>query len=162
GAVTLNDPLGPPGPSNPFPIVGNIIPQQRIDPSGQALLNYYPLPNAPTAANPGQYVFQQSADTPKRSMLIRFDVKPTNKDSVYFKKQWWTADNEGLGTPGWPNGATGRDRWGILSHYLYKDDGWSVNWVRIFNSKIVNEFNFGMRHDSEGFIPSTGVVEGLQ
>src|SRR5262249_26172911 len=28
-------------------------------------------------------------------------------------------------------------------------------------SKIVNEFYFGMRHDSEGFIPSAGVAEGL-
>ena len=26
---------------------------------------------------------------------------------------------------------------------------------------VVNEFNFGMRHDSEGFIPSTGVAEQL-
>jgi hypothetical protein len=162
GAVTIADPLGPPSATNPFPIVGNIIPSQRINASGQALLNYFPLPNAGTAANPGLYVFQKSADTPKRSMLIRFDFKPTNKDSIYWKKQWWTADNEGLGTPGWPNGATGRDRWGILSHYLYKDNGWSANWVRIFSSKVVNEFNVGMRHDSEGFIPSDGMAEGLQ
>jgi hypothetical protein len=162
GVVTLNDPLGAPGPSNPFPIVGNIIPSQRINASGQALLNYYPLPNAPTSTNPGQYIFQQSADTPKRSMVVRIDVKPTSKDSIYWKMQKWTADNEGLGTPGWPNGATGRDRWGIMSHYLYKDDGWSASWVRIFSSKVVNEFNFGMRHDSEGFIPSAGMAEGLQ
>ena len=26
---------------------------------------------------------------------------------------------------------------------------------------MVNEFNFGMRHDSEGFVPSTGMIEGL-
>jgi len=162
GVVTLIDPLGTPGPTNPFPIVGNIIPSQRFNTSGLALLNYYPLPNAPTASNPGQYVFQQSADTPKRSMVIRLDFRPTNKDNVYWKLQKWTADNEGLGTPGWPNGATGRDRWGILSHYLYKDDGWTANWVRTFNNQLVNEFSFGMRHDSEGFIPSDGVVEGLQ
>src|SRR3982751_385675 len=92
GAVTIVDPLGPPSATNPFPIVGNIVPSQRINASGQALLNYFPLPNAGTAANPGLYVFQKSADTPKRSMLIRFDVKPTSKDSIYWKKQWWTAD----------------------------------------------------------------------
>jgi hypothetical protein len=141
---------------------GNMIPSNRFNSSGLALLNYYPLPNAATAANPGLYVFQKSVDVGKRSQVIRFDFKPSSKDNIYWKKQWWTSDNEGLGTSGWPNGATGRDRWGISSHYLYKDNGWSANWVHLFSSKVVNEFNFGMRHDSEGFIPSDGMVEGLQ
>lgn len=140
---------------------GNMIPSHRINRSGQALLNYFPLPNAPTASNPGRYVNQLSADVPKHSYVIRFDLKPTDNDSVYWKGQWWTSDNEGLGTSGWPNGANGVDRWGIRSHYLYKDNGWSANWVHIVTSNIVNEFNFGMRHDSEGFIPSTGMIEGL-
>ena len=140
---------------------GNVIPDARINKSIQNMLNYFPLPNSPTAAIPGRYVNQLSADVPKHSALIRFDVKPTNKDSVYWKAQWWTSDNEGLGTSGWPNGTGGVDRWGIRSHYLYKDNGWSTNWVHIVNSNMVNEFNFGMRHDSEGFVPSTGMVEGL-
>ena len=144
--------------------LGNIVPTNRINSSGQALLNYFPLPNTPggrtLAGTPYNYVFQKSVDVPKRSMVIRFDVHPTTKDSVYWKAQWWTSDNQGLGTSGWPGGDA--NRWGILSHYLYKDNGWSANWVRLFSSKVVNEFNFGMRHDSEGFVPSTGVIEGLQ
>src|SRR6266568_7285917 len=132
-----------------------------INPSMQNLLNYFPLPNSPTAAIPGRYINQKSVDVPKRSPVIRFDLKPTNKDSIYWKAQWWTSDNQGLGTSGWPNGSGGVDRWGISSHYLYKDNGWSANWVRILSSRIVNEFHFGMRHDSEGFVPSTGVAEGL-
>jgi hypothetical protein len=140
---------------------GNIIPDSRINKSIQSMLNYFPLPNSPTAAIPGRYVNQLSADVPKHSALIRLDFKPTNNDSVYWKAQWWTSDNEGLGTSGWPNGGGGVDRWGIRSHYLYKDNGWSANWVHIVSSKMVNEFNFGMRHDSEGFVPSTGMVEGL-
>src|SRR5437773_177059 len=132
-----------------------------INPSMQNLLNYFPLPNSSTAAIPGRYINQQSVDVPKRSPVIRIDLKPTNKDSIYWKAQWWTSDNQGLGTSGWPNGSGGVDRWGISSHYLYKDNGWSANWVRILSSRIVNEFNFGMRHDAEGFVPSTGVAEGL-
>src|SRR5713226_9690783 len=139
---------------------GNVVPTFRINKSGQALLNFFPLPNSPTATNPGRYVFQKSVDVPKHSYVIRFDLKPTNNDSVYWKAQWWTSDNLGLGTSGWPGGDG--NRWGILSHYLYKDNGWSANWVHILNSKMVNEFNFGMRHDSEGFIPGTGMVEALQ
>ena len=60
-------------------------------------------------------------------------------------------DNVGFGTSGWPSGD--QNRWGINSHYLYNDDGWSVNWVHIINKSMVNEFTLGMRHDSEGFVP---------
>jgi hypothetical protein len=129
----------------------------------QNLLNYYPLPNSPTATNPGRYVFQRSVDVPKSSYLFRLDFKPTDKDSFYYKAQWWTSDNEGTATSGWPNGANGVDRWGIRSHYLYKDNGWpgSGSWVHIFNSSVVNEFNVGLRHDSEGFTPTVGFAEGL-
>ena len=34
--------------------------------------------------------------------------------------------------------------------------------MRVINANVVNEFNFGMRHDSEGFIPGDGEVERLQ
>jgi len=141
---------------------GNIIPNGRINQSTQNLLNYFPLPNSPIASNPGRYVFQRSVDVPKHSYLIRFDLRPSNNDSVYYKAQWWTSDNEGTATSGWPNGANGVDRWGIRSHYLYTDDGMSVNWVHVFNSAVVNEFNVGWRTDTEGFIPTTGFAEGLR
>ena len=140
---------------------GNIIPLERINKSGQALLNYFPLPNSPTASNPGRFVNQRSVDVPKHSYVIRFDFKPTDNDSIYAKAQWWTSDNLGLGTSGWPNGANGVDRWGILSHYLYTDNGVSANWVHILKSNVVNEFNFGMRRDTEGFIPGDGEIARL-
>lgn len=141
----------------------NIIPANRINSSALGLLNYYPLPNSPIATNPGRYVFQRSVDVPKSSYLFRLDFRPNNKDSFTYKAQWWTSDNEGTATSGWPNGTNGVDRWGIRSHYLYKDNGWpgSASWIHIFSSSVVNEFNFGMRHDSEGFIPTTGFAEGL-
>ncbi len=146
------------------PLGLNIIPQSRINKSGQALLNYFPLPNTPggrTATGGAfNYVVQSPVDVPKRSQVIRFDVKPSNKDSIYWKAQWWTSDNEGTGTSGWPG--NDENRWGISSHYLYKDNGWSANWVHIFSPTMVNEFNFGMRHDSEGFVPSDGEIERLQ
>jgi hypothetical protein len=140
---------------------GNAIPAGRINKSAQNLLNYFPLPNSPIASNPGRYVFQRSVDVPKHSYLIRFDFKPTEKDSIYVKAQWWTSDNEGTATSGWPNGSNGVDRWGIRSHYLYTDDGRSASWVRVIKSNVVNEFLIGWRTDTEGFIPTTGFAEGL-
>ena len=144
------------------PLGLNIIPTSRFNASGVALLNYFPLPN--TFGGSGgaafNYVTQSPVDVPKRSMVLRFDVKPTNADTIYWKAQWWTSDNLGTGTSGWPG--NDNNRWGINSHYLYKDDGWSANWVRVINANWVNEFNFGMRHDSEGFIPGDGEIEKVQ
>ncbi|HEV8485888.1 MAG TPA: carboxypeptidase regulatory-like domain-containing protein, partial [Blastocatellia bacterium] len=146
------------------PLGLNIIPASRFNPSGRALLNYFPLPNAvdgrTATGGAFNYVVQSPQDVPKRSKLIRFDVRPSSRDSIYWKAQWWTSDNEGTGTSGWPGGDN--NRWGISSHYLYKDDGWSANWVHLFSATVVNEFNFGMRHDSEGFVPSDGELERLQ
>jgi len=146
--------------SNPQGI--NIIPITRFNPSGFALLNYFPLPN--TIGGSGgaafNYVSQSPQDVPKRSQVLRFDVKPNDKDTMYWKYQWWTSDNLGTGTSGWPG--NDNNRWGINSHYLYKDDGWSANWVRVISANVVNEFNFGMRHDSEGFVPGDGEIERVQ
>ena len=146
--------------SNPTGL--NIIPQSRFNASGVALLNYFPLPNTfgGTGGSAFNYVFQSPTDVPKRSAMLRFDIKPTNNDTIYWKYQWWTSDNLGTGTSGWPG--NDNNRWGINSHYLYKDDGWSANWVRVVSASVVNEFNFGMRHDSEGFIPGDGEIERLQ
>lgn len=140
----------------------NIIPLSRFNASGRALLNYFPLPNTlgGTGGSAYNYVVQSPVDVPKRSKVLRFDFKPTNEDSIYWKYQWWTSDNLGTGTSGWPG--NDNNRWGINSHYLYQDDGWSANWVHIVNASVVNEFNFGMRHDSEGFVPGDGEVERLQ
>jgi hypothetical protein len=144
--------------SNPTGL--NIIPLNRFNPSTAALLNVFPLPNANVRNTNGglqyNYVTQRSVDVPKRSLLIRFDVKPTKNDSIFYKRQWFRSDNVGLGTSGWPSGD--QNRWGILSHYLYNDNGWSVNWAHVVSKNIVNEFNFGMRHDSEGFIPDDSIL----
>ena len=165
--VSIIDPLtGKQFPGNIIPAAGSPgcgVTTSCINRSGQALLNYFPPPNSlggrTLAGAAFNFVNQKSVDVPKHSYVIRFDVKPSNNDTIYWKGQWWTSDNVGLGTSGWPGGDA--NRWGILSHYLYVDNGWSANWVHILSSRLVNEFNFGMRHDTEGFIPAAGIIEGL-
>ena len=154
--IVVSDPIS----GLPFP--GNIVPEARWNQSTASFLRVFPLPNVPPGSRSPSgafynFVTQKSVDVAKRSMVIRFDLKPTNQDSIFWKHQWWTSDNLGLGTSGWPGGD--QNRWGLLSHYLYKDNGWSGNWAHVFSSTIVNEFNIGMRHDSEGFIPGDGILE---
>src|SRR5262249_39533787 len=110
-------------PDNPLGL--NIIPRDRFNPSGAAILNYFPLPNLADGrtltGNSFNYVVQKSVDVPKQSQVIRLDFKLNEKDSFYGRITKWTSDNEGFDTSGWPNGDN--NKWGISSHYLYKDDG---------------------------------------
>ncbi|HZM90645.1 MAG TPA: carboxypeptidase regulatory-like domain-containing protein [Blastocatellia bacterium] len=138
----------------------NIIPRDRLNSAGLAILSAFVRPNQTGRAANGNtfnFVTQRSVDVPKRSTLTRVDFKPTDKDSFYVKAQTWTSDNLGFDTSGWPGGDN--NRWGIDSHYLYQDDGVAVNWVRVINPNIVNELFIGARHDSEGFIPGDGEIE---
>src|SRR5262249_46537278 len=136
---------------NPLGI--NIIPRNRLNSNGVALLNFFPLPNQPGGFNVAtkrsfNYVIQKSVDVPKQGQVIRVDFKPTEKDSFNVKAQWWRANNEGLGTPGWPGPpSTGEppdaNQWGISSQYYSTDKGISINWVRIISPTIVNEVTVG-------------------
>ena len=67
--------------SNPLGL--NIIPSSRFNASGFALLNYFPLPNTfgGSGGSAFNYVAQSPLDVPKRSMVLRFDVRPTNNDT---------------------------------------------------------------------------------
>jgi len=68
---------------------GNIVPASRINPVGQQLLNFFPLPNY-TATLPAQlnvinYTEQASAKHPRRNDVLRFDTYITSKLSGYFR-----------------------------------------------------------------------------
>jgi hypothetical protein len=145
------------------PLGLNIIPRNRLNPSGVALLNFFPLPNVTggrtLTGNAFNYVAQKSVDVPKQSQLIRFDYKQSERDSFFVNLIWWTADNEGNQTSGWPSGDN--NTWGISSHYLYKERGLTLNWVHIISPRMVNEAAVSVRHGSEGFIPSDGVIDRL-
>src|SRR2546425_781249 len=96
---------------------GNIIPAAGspgcgvtiscINPSMQNLLNYFPLPNSATAAIPGRYINQKSVDVPKRSPVIRFDLKPANnKLNLVPTVTGWSSATSNPANINW------LDRWG--------------------------------------------------
>lgn len=80
--ITITDPST----GSPFP--GNIIPTNRITPLGQAMLNFFPLPNfvgTGSQANVVNYFEGASATHPRRNDVLRVDVNPTSKLSGYFR-----------------------------------------------------------------------------
>jgi len=82
--IVINDPTT----GQPFP--GNIIPQNRINGWGQAMLNFFPVPN--TFFGPGSAQYQQdnfqseaSGSHARRDDIIRGDVNLTSKLNGYFR-----------------------------------------------------------------------------
>lgn len=88
---TLNNngtlfPIIDPSTGTQFP--GNIIPASRITPLGQAMLNFFPLPNfagTGSQANIVNYFESASATHPRRNDVLRVDTYLTSKLSGYFR-----------------------------------------------------------------------------
>ena len=91
----------------------NIIPANRIDPIGKALLNVLPMPNAtdPTGANQYNYTFQTVQDWPRNDQVARVDWNIAPKTTAYGRLQFGYEKRSGgvslLGSSGgWPQMAT--------------------------------------------------------
>ncbi len=84
---TLIKVLDPDNNNLQFP--NNTIPTSRINPVGQRLLNFFPLPNftatLPAQLNVVNYNEQASAQHPRRNDMLRFDTYATSKLSGYFR-----------------------------------------------------------------------------
>jgi hypothetical protein len=81
--IVVNDPTT----GKPFP--GNVVPANRINATGQATLNFFPLPNNPTA-DPSLIYQENYAATPlathtRRNDVVRVDYNLTSKLAAYFR-----------------------------------------------------------------------------
>ena len=89
---------------------GNVIPANRFDAVGSALLNLFPLPNAsdPTGGQLYNYVFQTVQDWPRNDQVLRVDWNIAPKTTAYGRLQWGYEKRAGgvsfLGSTGagWP------------------------------------------------------------
>jgi hypothetical protein len=89
---------------------GNVIPANRFDAVGSALLNLFPLPNAddPTGGRQYNYVFQTVQDWPRNDQVLRVDWNIAPKTTAYGRLQWGYEKRAGgvsfLGSTGagWP------------------------------------------------------------
>lgn len=74
---------------------GNVIPASRLNPVGQSLLNFFPLPNytatLPSQLNIVNYFEQASAIHPRRNDVARLDSNFTSKISAYAR---WINDSD--------------------------------------------------------------------
>ena len=132
---------------------GNVIPADRINPNGLALLNMLPIPtNFDRSFTQGQFNHstQQNAENPKMNNIVRVDWRPSDTDSFYFTFKDWYSDQRGSEI------TAGPARWGFFNtHYLNTDRGVSANYTKIVRSNLVSETDFGIRQQTEQFYPLT-------
>jgi outer membrane receptor protein involved in Fe transport len=126
---------------------GNVIPANRLNKNGQALLAAFPLPNAnDLSITKAQYnyIFQESIKVPKEENLLRVDYKPSAKDTFYARGMLWYADNQGIAVP------AGTANWGLAGlHYTFTDNSIVGNWTRLITPTLVNEATLSVRHSVE-------------
>src|SRR5687768_11846265 len=132
---------------------GNIIPADRINSNGRALLNMLPRANNFNRAfTQGQfnYTTQENAENPKMNNIARVDWRPGANDSFYFTFKDWYSDQRGSEI------TAGPAKWGFFNtHYLNTDRGGSANYTRIFQSNLVLDTDVGTRQQTEQFYPLT-------
>lgn len=133
----------------PFP--GNVIPQSRLNPNGQALMNVLPLPNFDNRAITGgnyNYLIQEVLNDPKRSQLFKIDYVPTDKDRFFVRGKTWNAQQEGYAVAA---GATPTGFFGQC--YCFTESGIATGWTRLFGPHVVMEIDTGLRHNHEFWTP---------
>ena len=131
-------------PSNKAQFPGNIIPASRINPTGQAILNFFPLPNYvdPSPSKVYSYNLKNtySGGWPRRQNMGRMDYNLTPTLTLYYRVM---DDYSSLLTP-WGNWVNGS------ANYLVTPVIWdrparthTIHATKIFSSSLVDELNLG-------------------
>jgi hypothetical protein len=121
---------------------GNIIPPGRIDATGQALLNLFPLPNAtdPSGGNQYNYAYQMVQDLPRNDQVLRVDWNVGPRTTVYGRLQSGYEKRAGpvamFGfTGGWPQ---------MASQFESESGGFVTTLLHTINSKTFLEATAGV------------------
>jgi hypothetical protein len=147
--IKINDPL-----NNKTQFPNNVIPASRINPLGQAILKFFPLPNHvdPVASlkYARNYVSNVSGFNPRRQDVVRIDYNISSTLNSYFRLIRDNDDEE------WPYGS-----WvaGNLNYDLtntlrpQRGRGGVLNLTKIFSPTTVNEFTAGFSTRGQTFNP---------
>lgn len=143
--LVVNDPLT----GRPFP--GNMIPGDRIDRNGQALLNLFPLPNFEDPSRQANYTFQSSFEQPRNDQVLRVDWNVAQNTLFYsrlnfgyeaFKGGWGFV----LNNANWPQLPIAYEihSYGIVNTLLHT-----------FNPTTFMEVTVGLNHGKQTVEPLT-------
>ncbi len=136
--IIIRDPLT----GQPFP--GNVIPQNRIDPSARRITDFfYPLPNQGTLST-GMGVFQQFVPGTRQRQRadLRVDHELTAKDSVFLRASLQKRDPDQITF----EGGNALTNLGIQNRTINTATA-IAGWTKVFAPTVVNEFRAGFNYD---------------
>ena len=153
-------PIIDPSVGSPFP--GNVIPANRITPLGQAMLNFFPLPNftgTGSQANIVNYTEAASATHPRRNDVLRVDVSPTAKLTGYFRyindHDDMTALYAGVQFSSDVGGTLGKAGMAPIDH-PNPGHGYSGTATYSISPTLINEFTVGKSWNTWSYYPTDG------
>jgi hypothetical protein len=137
-------------PSNPNgPRLRTQLPTASLDPVGQNMLKYLPLPNA--SGNHLTYQNQVKEKVPEYS--IRIDHNFRAKDRIY--GSWFRQNDE---TPI----AAAKDNFLTLSPGTqYRTHDFTVGWTHTFSPTVINDFHYTMAYTHTLFNSASGLIPGF-
>lgn len=146
--IPIRDPLT----GQPFP--GNIVPKARINALGQAILNFYPLPNY-TETDPAlryarNYRSNVSGRNPRRQDVYRVDYVITPTLTMYVRGIT-DHDHEYWPYGSWVAGDVNYDLVEIFRPQ--RGRGGVLNLTKVFGPATVNEFTMGATTRGQTFNP---------
>ena len=142
--IAIIDPLT----RQPFP--GGVIPANRLDPNGLALLNVFPQPNfdnRSVSAGRFNYVFQDENKTPTRMENLRVDyiINPSNSLSFTFAsfvdQQTGSVGILTAGATNWPQ---------MEKTYRLHGQGYILRYTGVLSPTLINETSLGWTRRPEG------------
>jgi hypothetical protein len=138
--ISIKDPTT----GQPFP--GNVIPADRINSTGQAILNFMPSPNYvdpdPTYRLQRNYIAAASGQFPRRNETIRIDANPTGRLHVYYR---FIQEPENQDAP-WGQWFTGSNYLAQYSRLWRPGRGQAVSATYTISPTVVNEFTYGQSY----------------
>ncbi len=136
-------------PSTGLPFPGNIVPTDRIDKNGQALLNFLPKPNFFDRGVSGgayNYVNQVELNKPQMLSTLKGDYNLTPND--IFSVTWSRQSDTQTGSMGL---ATPNANWPLENRTFWtKGNVLSGRYQKIFSPTLVNELYLGYNWRVEG------------
>jgi hypothetical protein len=125
-------------PSDRRAYAGNIIPTNTFDSVASALLQRYPLPTTSGAANNFSRVGNESDD--QDQFDVRIDHRLSTTDQLYGRFSFF----KDVANPVTPlPGGSGNITSGVLGLTDTRAQSLTLNYVKVFNTSLVNELRFG-------------------
>ncbi|MDW5267705.1 MULTISPECIES: TonB-dependent receptor [Acidobacteriaceae] len=120
---------------------GNVVPSGDINAAGQALLNYFPLPNAVDPNHTFNEVLQSTQSTKYRFEVLRLDY------TINAGNQVWVRGNNSLNNTSGPQTWSGDSGWPHFNITANSPaDGLVGSWIHTFGNTMVNEATAGVSH----------------